>query len=114
MEWLGVAALVLMLCYSSYPGKVKRLEATIKRLERKQKGEYTMSKLISELANKECRITSDAALQLVGNNELNCLVLDSDDEWIKIRFTDKKNNEITKLLRIENIDEIEVVEVNMA
>ena len=46
---------------------------------------------------------------LVGSQEIPCLVLDSDDEWIKVRFEDKKKNQVTKLLRIENIDEIEIV-----
>lgn len=40
---------------------------------------------------------------------MKCFVLDTDDEWVKIRFNDKKNNQITKLLRIENIDEIEIL-----
>lgn len=40
---------------------------------------------------------------------MKCCVLDTDDEWVKIRFNDKKNNQITKLLRIENIDEIEIL-----
>ncbi len=110
MEWFGLVALVLILCYSSYPGKVRRLEATIKRLERKQKGENCMSKLISGLVNKQCKIKSDDAMQLVGSTELMCFILDADDEWIKVRFTDKKGNQIIKLLRIENINEVEVIE----
>ena len=109
MEWIGFIALAVLLCYSSYPGKVKRLEVAVKRLERKQRGENNMSKLINELVNTECKIKSDDALQLVGSTEMKCLVLDTDDEWMKVRFTDKKNNQITKLLRIENIDEIEIV-----
>lgn len=44
---------------------------------------------------------------------MSCLVLDTDDEWMKVRFTDKKNNQITKLLRIENIDEIEIVSMEL-
>ena len=102
MEWIGFIALAVLLCYSSYPGKVKRLEVAVKRLERKQRGENNMSKLV----NTECKIKSDDALQLVGSTEMKCLVLDTDDEWMKVRFTDKKNNQITKLLRIENIDEL--------
>ena len=39
-----------------------------------------------------------------------CHVLDADDEWIKVSFTDKKKNQITKLLRIENISEVEIIE----
>ena len=37
MEYCGIIALVLLLCYSAYPRKVKRLEAKVKRLEKKQK-----------------------------------------------------------------------------
>lgn len=113
MEWIGFIALAVLLCYSSYPGKVKRLEAAVKRLERKQRGENNMSKLINELVNTECKIKSDDALQLVESTEMKCLVLDTDDEWMKVRFTDKKNNQITKLLRIENIDEIEIVSMEL-
>lgn len=39
MEYFGIFAFILVLAYSSYPGKVKHLEAVVKRLERKQKGE---------------------------------------------------------------------------
>lgn len=113
MEWIGFIALAILLCYSSYPGRVKRLEAAVKRLERKQRGESNMSKLISELVNTECKIKSDDVLQLVGSTEMKCFVLDTDDEWVKLRFTDKKNNQITKLIRIENIDEIEILSTEL-
>lgn len=108
MEWFGMIAFIMVICYSSYPNKVKHLEAVVKKLERKQKGENGMSKLINELVNKECKIKSDDLLGLVGSQELACLVLDADDEWIKVQFVDKKKNNIIKLLMIENIDEIEV------
>lgn len=109
MEYFGVFAFILILAYSSYPGKVKKLEAKIKKLERKQKGENVMSKLINELVGKECKIKSDDVLMLVGSDEMKCLVLDCDDEWMKVQYTDKKNNVITKLLRIENVDEVEIL-----
>ena len=110
MEWIGLVALALILCYSSYPGRVKRLEATMKKVERQQRGENVMSKLISDLVQKECKIKTDDALQLVGSTELLCHVLDADDEWIKVSFADRKKNQITKLLRIENISEVEIIE----
>ena len=110
MEWFGVVALVLIAWGYPYLKKVRRLEAAVKRLERKQRGDMDMSKLISGLVDRECRIKSDAALNLVGATELTCQVLDADDEWIKIRFTGKKKNQITKILRIECIEEIEVIE----
>lgn len=110
MEWMGLVALGLVLCYSEYPGKVKRLEATVKRLERKQRGENAMSKVIEELVGKDCKIKTENALQLVGSEELLCHVLDADDEWIKVSYVDKKKNQITKLLRIEYIEEVEEIE----
>ena len=42
MEWFGIVALLLLLCYSAYPGKVKRLETKVKRLEKKQRGVKSM------------------------------------------------------------------------
>lgn len=110
MEFFGFIAFILLLCYSSYPGKVKRMEAKVKQIERKVKGETTMSKLINELVGKECKIKSDDALTLIGNTEMLCHVLDTDDEWIKVQLTDKKGNKIIKLLRIENVDAIEILE----
>ena len=109
MEWIGLVAFVFVLCYASYPGRVKRLETTIKKLERQQKGENVMSKLISELVQKDCKIKTEDALQLVGSTELLCHVLDADDEWIKVSFADRKKNQITTLLRIENISEVEII-----
>ena len=111
MEFLGLLAFLMILCYSSYPGKVKRMESKIKQMERKQKGENVMSKLISELAGKECKIKCEEALSLVGSEEMVCNVLDTDDEWIKVQVINKKKNQITKLLRIENIEEIEILEM---
>lgn len=81
MEWIGLVALALILCYASYPGRVKRLEATVKN-RKATKGRK-------------------------------CHVLDADDEWIKVSFTDKKKNQITKLLRIENISEVEIIEIGV-
>ena len=107
MEYCGIIALVLLLCYSAYPGKVKRLESKVKRLEKKQKGDNYMSQLI---VGEQCTIKSEAILNFAGKTELSCTILDADDEWMKICYTDKKNKQVTKLLRIEAIDEIEIEE----
>lgn len=110
MEWVGFIALMILICYSSYPDKVKRLEAKVKKLERKEKGENAMSKLIKELVNKNCKMRTGDALQLVGSDKLQCFVLDADDEWIKVRYEDKKKNQVVKLLRIESIEDVEIME----
>ena len=109
MEYFGVFAFILMLAYSSYPGKVKRLEAKLKKMEKKQKGENVMSKMINELVGKQCRIKPDEEIELM-DSWIECHVLDVDDEWIKIRYADKKKGTVTRLFRIENIDEVEILE----
>ena len=92
MEWFGIVALLLLLCYSAYPGKVKRLETKVKRLEKKQRGVAYMSKLINDLVGKQCIIRSDFIFSFVGKTELSCKIIDADDEWIKICYTEKKIN----------------------
>ena len=61
MEWIGVgaAAFILLICHSSYPKKVRQIEMAVKKLEKKQRGENGMSKLIHELVGKACKIKSE-------------------------------------------------------
>ena len=108
MEWFGIVALLLLLCYSAYPGKVKRLETKVKRLEKKQRGVAYMSKLINDLVGKQCIIRSEFIFSFAGKTELSCKIIDADDEWIKICYTEKKDKQVVKLMRIENIDSIAV------
>ena len=82
----------------------------IKDSGKKQKGDNYMSQLIDDLVGEQCTIKSEAILNFAGKTELSCTILDADDEWMKICYTDKKNKQVTKLLRIEAIDEIEIEE----
>lgn len=71
-------------------GKVKRLETKVKRLEKKQRGVAYMSKLINDLVGKQCIIRSEFIFSFAGKTELSCKIIDADDEWIKICYTEKK------------------------
>lgn len=92
MEWFGIAALLLLLYYSSYLGKIKHLEMKVKQLEKKQRGAMYMSKLINSLVGKQCIIRSDSFLGFAGKTEVSCKIVDADDEWIRICYTEKKTN----------------------
>lgn len=70
MEWIGWLCFVILLYYSSYPSKVKKLERKMKKLEKNKKGDLNMSRVIKELVGKNCSIRIDA-----------------DDEWIKQNFS---------------------------
>ncbi len=109
MEWAGWVALMILLFYSSYPGKVKKLEKEIKKLRKKQQGGNDMSKIINQLVGKNCKILADGASFFDGSLDVECMVLDADEEWIKFTYTGKKNNVITKILRIDSIENIELI-----
>ncbi len=104
---MGWFSFIILLCYSSYPGRVKKLEKKIKKLTKKEKGEYNMSSIISKLVGEKCKIKTEEALFL-GSMECYCAVLEADDEWIKISYSDKKGNSKIKILRIESINDIEL------
>lgn len=106
MEWLGLVCLGLILCCSSSgSSKIKKLERKIKKLNRREE-KSEMSKLISGLVGKRCHIISANELAA----KITADVIDADDEWVKLKITDKKNNIKTKIIRIDSINEIELAE----
>ena len=78
-----------------------------KTIGKKQRGATYMSKLINSLVGKYCIIRSDSFLGFAGKTEVSCKIVDADDEWLRICYTEKKDKQVVKLLRIENIDAIE-------
>ncbi|MDV4150062.1 hypothetical protein R0131_04350 [Clostridium sp. AL.422] len=109
MEWIGWISLIIILCYSSYPDKVKKLEKKVKLLERNEKGDFEMSKIISSLVGEKCKIKCNETLSFNGSLDVVANVLDVDDEWIKISYVDKKGISKVKIVRIEVIDNIELI-----
>ena len=103
-----MVSLIIILCYSSYPDKVKKLEKKVKLLERNENGDLPMSKIILGLVGKKCKIQMEEKFLGIGTESI-VDVLDTDDEWIKISFVDKKGNTRVQILRIETIKNIELV-----
>lgn len=110
MEFFGFIAFMLLIAYSDYPARVKKIELRIKKLERRLKGEKSMSKILSELINKKCELVSDDGLSLVAKREIECIILDVDDDWIKFTFTDKKGVSKTQIIRVERIEKVNFIE----
>ena len=50
-----------------------------------------MSKLINDLVGKQCIIRSEFIFSFAEKTELSCKIIDADDEWIKICYTEKKD-----------------------
>ena len=97
---LGFVPLMIIF-YLDHTQKVKKLENKIKKLERKEKGNTDMSRLLKELIGRTPVIVG----QLFGTD--NWEVVDVDEEWVKLRRVDKKGKEKFKLQRIEDIQTIQ-------
>lgn len=110
MEYLGVFAFIMVMCLLSFPQKVKKLEKKVKKLEKQRNEVPVMSRMMNELVGKHCKFSSEEAFSFTGKVEFECDVLDCDDEWVKFRTTDKKNREIVKMMRLEDIDTVELLE----
>lgn len=106
MVWNCSIVAVTLLFGVSGKSKAFRNEK-VKRLEKKQRGVAYMSKLINDLVEKQCIIRSEFIFSFAGKTELSCKIIDADDEWIKICYTEKKDKQVVKLMRIENIESIE-------
>lgn len=107
MEWIGWLSFIIIICYSSYPGKVKNLEKEVKKLNKDRKEKNIMSDIIYSLKGKECKIKTQDVI-FSGSMEVICIVLDVDDEWIKFSYKDKKGIEKIKIVRVDSIDSIEL------
>lgn len=104
MSWMiGFICIALILCYSSYPGRVRKLERRIRIVCNKNGENNNMLKLINELIGKKCRMDTEDSL-----GSFDCDIIDVDDEWVKVKAYDKKNYKI-KLIRILSINNIELI-----
>lgn len=79
--------------------RLNTLEIKVKKLERNVNGGSKMSGIIKDLIGMECTIDGD------GFFSTRCTILDVDDEWVKLIVHEKKKD-LTKIIRIDNIDSI--------
>ena len=98
---LPMTFMVFIFGIDSY-NKLKRMQGRIKSLERKRKGNKTISQFLKEMIGKKPTIMSES----IGTN--NWLVVDVDEEWVKLSMIDKKGQTKTNLIRIEDIRSIEL------
>ena len=99
--WVWIFFPFLVLIYTSQSKKIKRLEKRLKVIERKEKGNIDMSRLLQELIGEKPTIVGE----LFGTN--NWEVVDVDEEWVKLRRIDNTGKEKFKLQRIEDIQTVE-------
>ena len=108
MEWIIIFALVML--YISLSEKIEKVTKILNKRKRIDWEEKGLSKVIQGLVNSKCKIDTDEALTLVGKAEIEGMVLDSDEEWIKLEYLDKNNGKKIAVFRIDSIDTILVIE----
>lgn len=99
--WVWILFPFLVLIYMSQSKKIKRIEKRLKVIERKEKGNAEMSRILKELIGKNPTIVG----QVFGTSLWE--VVDVDEEWVKLRSVDKEGKEKFKLQRIEDIQTVE-------
>ena len=67
-----------------------------------------MSSMLLELKGCCCSIKNDEAEYLTDSPDIVCEVLDVDDEWIKIIYTDKMGKRVVKVERVETIMNVKI------
>jgi len=105
MEWAGWVCLMILILYSSYPAKVKKLERELAKIKRKLNGDNEMSRLITDLVGKKCKITNEDSSQ----NAWIYTIIDADDEWVKVSYSTKKDEVKTEIIRIDVIKKVNLI-----
>ena len=91
----------LVMFYTSSEKKIKRLNKRIRRLEKQVKGNQDMSRLLEELKGQTATVT----LNGFGTKYE---IMDIDEDWVKLSRENRKKEKETKLVRIEDIQGIQL------
>ena len=98
--WLSFIPL-LFLIYTGSEKKIKRLNKRIKRLEKQLKGNKEMSRLLEELKGQTVTVT-------VNGFGTKYEIMDIDEDWVKLSCDTINQQRETKLVRIEDIQDIQL------
>ena len=91
----------LVIVYASSEKKIKKLNKRIKRLEKQVKGNQEMSRLLEELKGQTATVT-------VNGFGTKYEIMDIDEDWVKLSRVNNKQQSETKLVRIEDIQGIQL------
>ena len=91
----------LVIFYASSEKKIKRLNKRIRRLEKQVKGNQDMSRLLEELKGQTVTVT-------VNGFGTEYEIMDIDEDWVKLSRDTINQQRETKLVRIEDIQDIQL------
>lgn len=91
----------IVIFYASSEKKIKGLNRRIRRLEKQVKGNKEMSRLLEELKGQTVTVT-------VNGFWAEYEIMDIDEDWVKLSRDTIKQQRETKLVRIEDIQGIQL------
>ena len=91
----------IVIFQASSEKKIKRLNKRIKRLEKQVKGNKDMSRLLDELKGQTVKLT-------VNGFGTKWEIVDFDEDWVKLSREINKQHRETKLVRIEDIQGVQL------
>ena len=91
----------IVIFYASSEKKIKGLNRRIRRLEKQVKGNKEMSRLLEELKGQTVTVT-------VNGFGAEYEIMDIDEDWVKLSRDTIKQQRETKLVRIEDIQDIQL------
>ena len=91
----------LVIVYASSEKRIKGLNRRIRRLEKQVKGNQEMSRLLEELKGQTATVT-------VNGFGTKYEIMDIDEDWVKLSRVNNKQQSETKLVRIEDIQGIQL------
>lgn len=98
---LGLILLCIYLIISQGK-KLKNLQREVRKLTKAKGEDKTMSMILEELVGSKCSIQFEDDVIAYEYT-----VLAIDEEWVKLRYEDKKGNIKNYVVRIDNIKQIE-------
>lgn len=105
-----VIVIIVLFAYFDLSSKIEGVKQICLRLKKSQKKESpVMSVLINDLKGKRCIISSDISFGWEVDSDLHCEIVDSDEEWVNIKFKTKKDIEKNVFIKIEDIEKIELI-----
>ena len=91
----------IVIFYASSEKKIKKLNKRIRRLEKQVKGNQDMSRLLEELKGQTVTVT-------VNGFGTKYEIMDIDEDWVKLSCDTINQQRETKLVRIEDIQDIQL------
>lgn len=103
-QWIVFA--YLLFSYLSDRKKVKQLQSKVNKLQKGLKGENQMSVLLKELVGSKAKIRFDEEFMTIYEYS----ILAVDEDWVKISRELATGEMETKLVRVDNIVDVTVLE----